>query len=262
MSIATTIKRCVTLLSTVALTAAAFAGIATTAQADEMQPSDYKVVSALHKTGIFYGTKISGNIDVSKTFTATPAKVIDGATTYAGSIDSSVEAADLFEGAYELYASQIQGKGIGNLKWENIVMSTKTTDNQPAFPNFTYTVTFPANFTVDVNNITISENTSTISSITKSDFDTTHRSITFTFNLGNWNDYREFFAMVATERGQSGHAINIHIPYTATSPNSDSALGAITGEGKCTLYKFWKLQGPTAIVDISSPSQSFTITKE
>ena len=109
-----------------------------------------------------------------------------------------------------------------------------------------------------LDDITFSENTSTISKIEKS-YDETNNSVTFTFNLGNWNDYKEFFKLVAGERGQSGHRINLKIPYTVKG-NGES-LGTITGSGSCLLYKYGKNPVADPIVRITSPVVSIDVKR-
>ena len=217
------------------------------AHADTMQPGDYHVVTNLNVSGLGMLSRVTGTLNVDNTISAPTAKpVADVSNQYTGHIVSSVEAADLFEGSYQLYLDDIKGRGTPGLYWENIVMF----DKDGNFPVAQYTVQFPSNFTVDADNITFSENTATISLITKEYIQATN-SVVFTFRLGNWNDYKGFFELVASERGQSGHLINIDIPYTADGTNAPAHfLGTVTGSGICQLYKHGKFPLIRPIVDI------------
>ncbi len=229
-----------------------------TAHADPMQPGDYHVATDLQVSGSGMFTRITGTIDVSQTI-ETPAvtKVEGSQNLYTGNVIGSVEAADLFEGAYQLYVNNIQGLSTLGKKWENIIMF----DKGQQFPTAQYTVTFPANFTVDFDNITVSENTNTISRVEKK-FDSASNSVTIVFYLGNWNDYAGFFNLVAAERNQTGHLINVNIPYTADGTNvASDLLGTVSGSGICQFYKYGNFPRISPIVDISSPSISRNIAR-
>ncbi|KFJ04431.1 hypothetical protein [Bifidobacterium tsurumiense] len=265
MSISATIKRCVALLSTVALTAAAFAGIATTAQADEMQPSDYKVVSNYsYKAGTSIFTPpftASGTVDLSGTIEPSQAQQVEGSSdTYAGVVTGTVEAADLFAGAYKMYTESMQ-KGVwGGAPVENLVMYSKA-NNKLDFPYFTYTLKFPTGFKINADAITFSENTDTISKISKSDIDTANNSVTFTFYLGNWNDYKGFFALVAKEAGQTGHRITVNVPYTVSSDSASQSLGTVIGSGSCSLYKGGNWYNGAEIISVTASDVSIDVLK-
>lgn len=242
-------------LLTALLMVVVFTGAANVFAGEPLQPEDYKVISNLSVSGIFMSKKVTGTVDISKTIKSCELVQVAGEEDlYKGNIEASVEAADLFEGAYKVYKKKIKGQGIGPWKWENLVMFSKGEE----FPTAQYTIYFPKNFDVKLDDITFSENTSTISKIEKS-YDETNSSVTFTFNLGNWNDYKEFFKLVAGERGQSGHRINLKIPYTVKG-NGES-LGTITGSGSCLLYKYGKNPVADPIVRITSPVVSIDVKR-
>jgi hypothetical protein len=206
--------------------------------AETMQPSDYKVISDLHVTkDIFkHPKKITGTVDLDKTITISNASLNPNNNKYEGSVNCSVEAADLFAGAYEIYQKDIQGKtDYRGRKYENIVMF----DQGGAFPTAQYTVKFPANVHIDENAIRAEENTATVSGITKS-YDRKENTVTISIKLGNWNDYKGFFDLVASEQGQSSHKIEVNIPYSVDAANvnaTSNTLGSISGSGLCSLYK-------------------------
>lgn len=164
-----------------------------------------------------------------------------------GTVEGNVEAADLFEGAYALYEKELKGKTFLGRAWENIVMF----DEGGAFPTARYTVTFPKNVTVDTNNIYVKEESVAISSI-RSEFNEADNSVTIIMNLGNWNDYKGFFALVAQERGKSGHKITVKIPYSVDEQTVlNDTDKTVIGKGYCYLYKTSGIQ-PGKIVDINT----------
>lgn len=121
-------------------------------------------------------------------------------------------------------------------------------------------VKFPRNFKVNVNSIDVSANTRTISKITKT-YNSADNSVTFVFNLGNWNDYREFFELYEKEKGTEGHEIKIKMPYSVEiKDQSVKNLGRISAEGKCELF-YKKLFFEKKIVDISAEKIDFDITR-
>lgn len=126
-----------------------------------------------------------------------------------------------------------------------------------SFPTFSYTVNFPENINIDKNKVVAVENTNTISKIeTKVEY----HFITFTFYLGNWNDYEVFFKLFESERNKAGHPIDISIPYTVNvDENSPSVLGTVKGAGECNLYKFCFGLIKTQIVSINSPEIGFDV---
>lgn len=215
----------------------------------------YKVDSQLNVSGSFFLKKITGTVDVSKTVTASPVTQIEGQKdSYTGTISASVEAADLFEGAYKVYEKEIKGQGFGPWKFENIIMSSEG----EKFPIAQYTVKFPSNFHVDKKGIKATENSSTISGI-EAKYVEKDNSVVITIQLGNWNDYKEFFKLVESERNQTGHEINVNIPYTVEG--KEELLGTITGSGICQLYKFGNHPISDPIVNITSPLKSLEIKR-
>ena len=216
---------------------------------------EYKVNSQLSVSGSLFSKKVTGTVDVSKTVTATPVTPIEGQTGfYSGAIRARVEAADLFEGAYKVYEKDIKGKGFGPRKFENIIMSSEGEN----FPIAQYTVQFPSNFKIDAKAITATENSSAISAITAK-YVEKDNSVVITIQLGNWNDYKEFFKLVESERNQTGHEINVNIPYTVEG--KEELLGTITGSGICQLYKFGNHPVNDPIVNITSPLKSLEIKR-
>ena len=217
---------------------------------------EHKVVSNL--VGKVSGThsKVTGTVDISKTVSNSSLKLKEGtANTYEGVVSGSVEAGDLFEGAYILYKDKFYNLRTIKGYWRNFVMFGPT---KKSFPTCSYTVTFPDNITVDKANVVATENTNTISKIeTKAE----DHSVTFTFYLGNWNDYEGFFKLFEGERNKSGHSINVSIPYTVDiDENSPSVLGTIKGSGECKLYKFGFIAPKKPIVSITSPEISFNVS--
>ena len=192
-------------------------------------------------------SKVSGTVDISKTVSNKPLELQVGATnTYRGEVSGSVEAGDLFEGAYTLYKDKLYDKKSFRGYWRNIIMFGSTKDS---FPTCSYTVRFPENITVDRD------------TISKIETDVKDHSVTFTFYLGNWNDYEGFFKLVGSERNKTGKTIDISIPYTVDADEtSPSILGSIKGSGECNLYKFGLFSIKTPIVSITSPEISFDIS--
>lgn len=100
-----------------------------------------KVESKLDGTISFINSRISGTVNVSKTIGNSELELVSG-DTYKGEVSGSVEAGDLFDGAYKLYKEKFYSRrGISGY-WRNIVMYGETRDT---FPNATYTVKFPEN---------------------------------------------------------------------------------------------------------------------
>ncbi|TCD54443.1 hypothetical protein EJ419_03485 [Alloscardovia theropitheci] len=204
-------------------------------------------------------SSITGTIDLSShAINSGTVETTNGHTYYNGVVSGSVEASDLFEGAYNKYVKDFQGKsGYRNKHFENIVMFGKN----KTFPTASYTVTFPSYFSVNEAAISVAENTSTISNISH-EYNPTTNSVTFTFNLGNWNDYKGFFELYKSERGASGHPISISIPYTVDITDiSSSQIGQITAKGSCELYKYGRLFFSSKIVNISIVTNPITVTR-
>lgn len=221
---------------------------------------EYKVVSDLKVDKNWLGIKtgISGKVNLNNTITASPVEKVEGTDDiYQGNISSSVESADLFEGAYQLYEKEFKGKtDFLNRAWENIVMFNEGGN----FPTAQYTIKFPSNFNIDKDAITATENTATISSI-EAKYNDTDNSVTITAKLGNWNDYKGFFGLVAGERNQTGHRIDVNIPYTVdASASTSDELGTVTGFGNCLLYKC-SGSGQGRIVNITAENTAYTVFK-
>ncbi|MCI6573732.1 MAG: hypothetical protein PT944_01410 [Actinomycetaceae bacterium] len=180
---------------------------------------------------------IKGSIDLSNTTTRSGQEVTrDGQLYYDGTIGGTVEASDLFEGAYDKYVADFKGKVEPFTKnhYENLVMYSK----EETFPVAEFTIDLPDNAIIDASEIVATENTATISKIT-TDVDQTAKKVTFTLYLGNWNDYKEFFQLYEKEKGTTGHAISINVPYSIAITNpAQTSLGTITADGKCELYKY------------------------
>ncbi|WP_347161406.1 hypothetical protein [Peptostreptococcus anaerobius] len=219
-----------------------------------MQPEDYKVISKLKGSKSWLGGQITGTVDVSPTVSVKPLQLMkDSDTIYRGEINGVVESADLFKGAYDLYKNTYEKMTtpFGDIK--NLVMF----DENGKYPVATYTVTFSDNITVDVNNVIATENTETISKIEK---EVSEHSVKFTFYLGNWNDYKGFFDLVASEQNKKGHEINISVPYTVDSSKvSEGVVGQIKGSGKCLLIKSGGRFSGRKIVNITSPENTINI---
>lgn len=214
-----------------------------------------KVISNLSSEIGWFDGKITGTVDISQVVSNSQLKLKEGtANTYAGVLSGSVESGDLFYGAFKLYKEKFKNLNLFNRPWKNIVMFGETKNT---FPTCSYTVIFPNNVTVDKANIVATENTNAISKIeTKAE----DHSVTFKFYLGNWNDYEGFFKLVEKEINESGHLINISIPYTVdVDESSSNVLGMIKGSGECKLYKFGGFSLPHPIVDLTSPEISFNI---
>lgn len=202
--------------------------------------------------------KIRGTVNLSKVVKSDGGEVVKkGKPYYEGTVEGRVEVRDLFEGAYDKYLTSFKGKKtLLGRAYENLVMFDKGGN----FPTAKYTVRFPKNFKVNVNSIDVSANTRTISKITKT-YNSADNSVTFVFNLGNWNDYREFFELYEKEKGTEGHEIKIKMPYSVEiKDQSVKNLGRISAEGKCELF-YKKLFFEKKIVDISAEKIDFDITR-
>ncbi|MDD7182126.1 hypothetical protein [Peptostreptococcus porci] len=224
-----------------------FAGTTKVFAANDNVPSSYEQGSSL----------ITGVIDLSRSVKSEGSEVTkDGKLYYEGIVSGSVEASDLFEGAYEKYIADIKGKSTGGKQWDHLVMF----DKGQKFPTARFTVYLPNNFEVNSDEITFSENTVMVSKIEKS-YNPANNSVTFTFNLGNWNDYKGFFELYEKEKGETGHSITINIPYSVEIKDSSvSNLGTISSDGKCELYKkvlFWEQK----IVDITATKLNLDVIR-
>lgn len=219
-----------------------FAGTTNVFAANNNVPSTYDKVT----------DKIVGQVDLSNVTHNEGQEITkDGKLYYEGNIEGTVEASDLFEGAYEKYVADFKGK-----LYENLVMF----DKGQKFPTAKYTVYFPKNFNVNLDDITFSENTAMVSKIEKT-YNQADNSVTFTFNLGTWNDYKGFFALYEKEKGTTGHEIKIKIPYSVEITDmSVNNLGSISADGKCELYyKKWFFE--SKIVDVTATKINFDVVR-
>lgn len=183
-------------------------------------------------------TQIKYDVDISsalKTDTSIQTKyengieVVDGNQTVHGKWVANVNSDALFEEASNLYTDSI------DRDYGTKVMFSK----DKKFPSFTYTITFPEGVNIDESNIKMSDNTFTVSKIEKS---VNGQVVTFTFNLGNWNDYRTFFTEYRKEKDDSIlQFINLEIPYTFDvydgTPIADINKN-ISSNGKCELWYY------------------------
>lgn len=201
-------------------------------------------------------SKITGNIDLTKTVRVTGKDVITAeGLVYRGTIIGKVEASDLFEDAYSKYIADIKGQSTKGAQWDHIVMCNKGTK----FPTADLTVKFPSNFVVNKSDITVKENTVMTSSNT---FDVKNNTCTFVFNLGNWNDYEGFFKLYESEKGTTGHAIEIEIPFEVkVTDTSVHNLGQVTTSGKCELYKKFLRVFDFNIVDVTATADALNIVR-
>ncbi|SFE96184.1 hypothetical protein [Peptostreptococcus sp. D1] len=179
------------------------------------------------------GWRINGEVDLSNVVSNSGHDVEEnGSLYYKGNIGGVVEASDLFKGAYDKYIKDYKGTLYWGKKVENLVMFNR----DEKFPTAQYTIDFPDNFNVDFDNIVVTDNTALVSKIEKS-YDKINNSVTFTFYLGNWNDYKGFFGLYEKE-GTDGHPITINVPYSVEITDSAiTNLGTISSEGLCALYK-------------------------
>ena len=90
---------------------------------------------------------------------------------------------------------------------------------------------------MDKSKIVVSENSGAISKIYVDPKDSSDV-VTIVMQLGNWNDYAGFFALVEKEIGQPNHLIRVEIPFTidANNANPGDTLATITSKGECKLY--------------------------
>lgn len=185
-----------------------------------------------------------------------------GKTYYKGSVKGYVEASKLFAGAYNKYKNDYKGHLYLGRPVENLVMFNK----DEKFPTADVTVTFPENFKIDYDNIILDTKTSLVSKIEIEDFETVKskniNSFKVRFYLGNWNDYKGFFAMYEKEQNKMNHKITVEIPYSVEiEDNTKTDLGTISAEGACALYKGGKRFFNTQLVDITIPKISFVVER-
>lgn len=216
-----------------------------------------KVESDLHAEIKGLKSRLTGTVKLDNVI-SNELQLMDGTTdTYVGKLTGSVEAGDLFAGAYEEY-SKLENAKLFFMYWKNLVMFGK---DENTFPNATYTVEFPNNQSLEITNVEVNENTNTISSVKN---EIVGNKVNFTFNLGNWNDYGGFFALVKPELEEAGHKINISIDYKITIPQDASEEDRIIkGDGACDVYYFGKKKNLVSnpIVSITSPDILFELSE-
>lgn len=211
------------------------------------------------------GWRIKGWVDLSNVvnnFKENEFTNDDGKTIYKGKIVGSAEASDLFEGAYNKYEMDYKGHVYWFGKAENFVMFNKG----DKFPTVDLTVTFPNNFNIDYDNIELKSGTTLVSKIEIEDFANVKaekRTIfKLRFYLGNWNDYQEFFAKYEAIKGQTGHKIEINIPYSVdVTGNSNNVLGTVKSEGVCALFKGGNKFSGTQLVDVELKKHEISIVR-
>lgn len=211
------------------------------------------------------GWRINGWVDLSNVVNNVKEKEFtdaSGKTIYKGNIVGSAEATDLFEGAYNKYEQDYKGHVYWFGKAENFVMFNKG----DKFPTVDLTVTFPNNFNIDYDNIELKSGTTLVSKIEIEDFANVKaekRTIfKLRFYLGNWNDYQEFFAKYEAIKGQTGHKIEINIPYSVdVTGNSNNVLGTVKSEGVCALFKGGNKFSGTQLVDVELKKHEISIVR-
>jgi hypothetical protein len=216
--------------------------------------STSKVDSHVYAKGVGQLSKVRGSVNFnSNAVDVTKLRPVKNSNNeYEGRLHISVESTDLFGQSYQLYQDRFENEKFGNASFKNLVMSDLGEDGKAAFPTIEYTVTFPDTVKV-AEPIKAETTTSTISKI-----NVTHPSaqkVHLSMNLGNWNDYGEFFNLLKAEYADpSSHTIDITIPFVVKASDYDGTqkLGNITGTGYCSLYKFWKIISPTEVVNVTS----------
>lgn len=209
--------------------------------------------------------RINGWVDLSNVVNNVRGKEFtdaSGKTIYKGMIVGSAEATDLFEGAYNKYEKDYKGHVYWFGKAENFVMFNKG----EKFPTVDLNVTFPNNFNIDYDHIELKSGTKLVSKIEIEDFANvkTEKRKTFKlrFYLGNWNDYQGFFAMYEAIKGQTGHKIEINIPYSVdVTGNSNNVLGTVKSEGVCALFKGGNKFSGTQLVDVELKKHEISIVR-
>lgn len=209
--------------------------------------------------------RINGWVDLSNVVNNVRGKEFtdaSGKTIYKGKIVGSAEATDLFEGAYNKYEKDYKGHVYWFGKAENFVMFNKG----EKFPTVDLNVTFPNNFNIDYDHIELKSGTTLVSKIEIEDFANvkTEKRKTFKlrFYLGNWNDYQGFFAMYEAIKGQTGHKIEINIPYSVdVTGNSNNVLGTVKSEGVCALFKGGNKFSGTQLVDVELKKHEISIVR-
>lgn len=199
-----------------------------------------KITGTFNTSGVLRGRRLTGTITIDKSaFTYDSTK---------NQIELNVDAIDLFNEADQEYRDNYKSDLFASY-YTHIVMYGENS----GFPTFTYTVQFPEGVTVDAESVTHSASTSTISNITVKNVNA--NTLAFTFYLGSWWDYAEFFTHVENElnNGRQTHPIQVTIPVSGSLTS-----GSVTGSGSCKLYKNGKHPVADPIVNITSPDTTWT----
>lgn len=199
-----------------------------------------KITGTFNTSGVLRGRRLTGTITIDKS-----AFKYDDATKQ---VELNVDATDLFNEADKEYQEHYK-HDLFSSYYTHIVMYGENS----GFPVFTYTVKFPEGVTVDSSKVTHSASTSTISNITVANVD--KNTLTFTFYLGSWWDYAEFFTHVENELkdDRQAHPIQVTIPVSSSLTGKN-----VKGSGVCKLYKNGKRPVPDPIVNITSPDTIWT----
>lgn len=186
--------------------------------------------------------RISGHLDLAyqkpSTDTHTTTKNADGTWTYSDTIVGRISVKELFKGAYQEYKAHFESCKIMGRECKNLVMFSEGKE----FPSMRYTMTFPENFTITNPTASSTSSLASLAKISEVTTDTAKhtKSVTFTFNLGQWNDYEGFFKLYDEEKNNNA-AIEIKVPFTAPVENQNAKpQGTITGTGLCELYYYGK----------------------
>jgi hypothetical protein len=200
--------------------------------ADTSTETNQKITGTFQTTGYWKSRILTGEMHIDKS-----------AFTYVkgnGDVAFNVDATDLFNEAYAEYVKNYQ-KSLFAYYYEHLVMFGQ----ENSYPIFTYTVKFPNNVKVDSAAVSKSADTATIGGISCDNVD--DHTLIFTFKLGGWWDYGEFFNHVKQEANDGkAHPIQITIPVSGT------ISGQVNGAGSCVLYKGGNHSLPDPIINISS----------
>ena len=203
--------------------------------------------------------KIIGSINLKDYVTVSGSVVEEnGKKIYKGTIGGEIESNDLFSDAFDTFNRQFKGKLYFGRPAENLVLFGKN----KGFHTCSYKIHLPSNVSVDKSKILVSENSDAISKIYVDPKDSSDV-VTIVMQLGNWNDYAGFFALVENEIGKSNHLIKVEIPFTidVTNANPGDTLATITSKGECKLYYNGRLSFlyKAPIVDINAEEISNNI---
>lgn len=195
-----------------------------------------KITGTFQTKGVLDGKRITGEMHIDRS-----------AFTYdknQNEVVFSVDSTDLFNESYNEYVNHFE-HSLLSYKYKHLVMCSKDGNGNEAYPCFTYTVTFPENVKVNHQSVIMSADTSTIGGMTCDNVN--DHTLKFTFKLGGWWDYGEFFDHVKQEAADGkAHPIQVNIPV------SGNINGQVSGSGSCELYKFGKIKVKKPIVSITS----------